>query len=103
MLKEVTEKEFRELVNQGLVLADFFSSTCGPCKMLSFVLADVDKTCWDKATILKVDFDKNKELVEEYEVSGYPTLILMKDGKELKRLSGLQQKPLIVKMLEEQM
>ena len=52
---------------------------------------------------LKVDFDKNKELVEEYEVSGYPTLILMKDGKELKRLSGLQQKPLIVKMLEEQM
>lgn len=70
MLKEVTEKEFRELVNQGLVLADFFSSTCGPCKMLSFVLADVDKTCGDKATILKVDFDKNKELVEEYEVSG---------------------------------
>ena len=103
MLKEVTEKEFRELVNQGLVLADFFSSTCGPCKMLSFVLADVDKTCGDKATILKVDFDKNKDLVEEYEVSGYPTLILMKDGKELKRLSGLQQKPLIVKMLEEQM
>ena len=49
MLKEVTEKEFRELVNQGLVLADFFSSTCGPCKMLSFVLADVDKTCGDKA------------------------------------------------------
>ena len=38
MLKEVTEKEFRELVNQGLVLADFFSSTCGPCKMLSFCL-----------------------------------------------------------------
>ena len=103
MLKEVTEKEFRELVNQGLVLADFFSSTCGPCKMLSFVLADVDKTGGDKATILTVDFDKNKELVEEYEVSGYPTLILMKDGKELKRLSGLQQKPLIVKMLEEQM
>ena len=103
MLKEVTEKEFRELVNQGLVLADFFSSTCGPCKMLSFVLSDVDNTCGDKATILKVDLDKNKEMVDQYEVSGYPTLILMKDGKELKRLSGLQQKPLIVKMLEEQM
>lgn len=44
MLREVTEEEFRQSVNQGLVLADFFSSTCGPCKMLSFVLADVDKT-----------------------------------------------------------
>lgn len=102
MLKEVTELEFRELADKGLVLADFFSSTCGPCKMLSFVLADVDKICGDKVTILKVDFDKNKELVEEYGVAGYPTLILMKDGVELKRMSGLQQKPAIIKMIEQQ-
>lgn len=102
MLREVTEEEFRQSVNQGLVLADFFSSTCGPCKMLSFVLADVDKVCGDKVNIMKVDFDKNKVLVEEYGVSGYPTLILMKDGTELKRLSGLQQKPVIIKMIEEQ-
>lgn len=102
MLKEVTELEFREFADKGLVLADFFSSTCGPCKMLSFVLADVDKTCGEKVTILKVDFDKNKELAEEYQVAGYPTLILMKDGVELKRMSGLQQKPAIIKLIEEQ-
>ncbi|MCC8140368.1 MAG: thioredoxin [Lachnospiraceae bacterium] len=103
MLKEVTNAEFRESVNQGLVLADFFSSTCGPCKMLSYILGDVDKTCGEKVMILKVDFDKNKDLVEEYEVTGYPTLILMRDGKELVRKSGLQQKPVIVGMIEEYM
>lgn len=102
MLREVTEEEFRQSVNDGLVLADFYSSTCGPCKMLSFVLADVDKTCQDKVHIMKVDFDKNQKLVEEYGVSGYPTLILLKDGVEVKRLSGLQQKPVIVKLIEEQ-
>ncbi len=102
MLKEVTQEEFRQEVDKGLVLADFFSSTCGPCKMLSFVLNDVDKTCGDKVNILKVDFDKNKELVEEYEVSGYPTLILMRDGVELKRTTGLQQKPVIIKMIEDE-
>lgn len=102
MLREVTEEEFRQSVNQGLVLADFFSSTCGPCKMLSFVLADVEKACSEKVNIMKIDFDKNKTLVEEYGVSGYPTLILMKDGTELKRLSGLQQKPAIIRMIEEQ-
>ena len=101
MIKEVTQNEFRQEADKGLVLADFYSSTCGPCKMLAFVLNDVDKACGDKVTILKVDFDKNKELVEEYEVSGYPTLILMKDGIEKKRLSGLQQKPAIIKMIEE--
>jgi thioredoxin 1 len=101
MVKEVEKTEFEQLVNQGRVLVDFFSSTCGPCKMLSFVLNDVDKTCGDKVTILKVDFDKNHDLVEQYGVTGYPTLILLQDGVELKRVSGLQQKPMIIKMIEE--
>ena len=101
MVKEVEKVEFEQLVNQGRVLVDFFSSTCGPCKMLSFVLNDVDKTCGDKATILKVDFDKNQDLVEQYGVSGYPTLILLQDGVELKRMSGLKQKPVIIMMIEE--
>ena len=45
MLKEVMEEEFRQSSKEGLVLADFYSTTCGPCKMLAFVLADVDKAC----------------------------------------------------------
>lgn len=101
MLREVTEEEFRQLSGEGLVLADFYSTTCGPCKMLAFVLADVEKTCGDKVNILKLDFDKCRDLVEEYKVAGYPTLILMKDGKEVKRLSGLQQKPALIKLIEE--
>lgn len=101
MLKEVEKAEFLELVNKGRVLVDFFSSTCGPCKMLSFVLADVDKVCGEDTTILKVDFDKNQDLVEQYGVTGYPTLILLRDGVEKKRVSGLQQKPAIVKMIQE--
>ena len=68
MLKEVESTEFNELVGNGLVLVDFFSTTCGPCKMLAFVLNDVEKALGDKVTILKLDFDKNKELVDQYEV-----------------------------------
>ncbi|KXU42430.1 MAG: thioredoxin fold domain-containing protein [Coprobacillus cateniformis] len=101
MLKEVESTEFNELVGNGLVLVDFFSTTCGPCKMLAFVLNDVEKALGDKVTILKLDFDKNKELVDQYEVKGYPTLILLKDGQEVKRMQGLQQKPAIIKMIEE--
>ncbi|GFI08253.1 MAG: thioredoxin fold domain-containing protein [Lachnospiraceae bacterium] len=101
MLKEVMEEEFRQSSKEGLVLADFYSTTCGPCKMLAFVLADVDKACGDKVKIMKLDFDKNRDLAEEYEITGYPTLVLLKDGKEVKRMTGLQQKPAIVKMIEE--
>ena len=101
--KEVNSAEFKELADKGLVLADFFSTTCGPCKMLGFVLKDVEKEFGDDLTILKVDFDQNKELTAEYGVAGYPTLILLKDGAEVKRLQGLQQKPVIVNMVKENM
>ena len=101
MLKEVQTAEFNELFDKGVVLADFFSATCGPCKMLSFVLNDVEKTLGDKVTILKVNFDLNKDLTEKLEVKGYPTIILFKDGVEVKRLAGLQQKPALIKALEE--
>ena len=42
-----------------------------------------------------------KLLSEKYEVKGYPTIIIFKDGTEVKRLTGLQQKPALIKALEE--
>jgi len=101
MLKEVNLAEFKEEVATGLVLADFFSSTCGPCKMLGFILKDVEKNYGDALKILKVNFDENRELAEEYNVTGYPTLIVLKDGEEKKRVSGLQQKTALIKMVDE--
>ncbi len=101
MIKEVNSAEFKEVYGSGVVLADFYSKTCGPCKMLSFVLQDVDKALGDQVTILKIDFDANKDLTDEYSVAGYPTMVLLKDGEEKKRFQGLQQKPAIIKALEE--
>ena len=103
MLKEVMSAEFEGLANEGVVLVDFFSATCGPCKMLSFVLNDVEKTLGDQVKILKVNFDENKDLTAKYEVKGYPTIIILKDGAEVKRLQGLQQKPALIKALQEQL
>ena len=103
MLKEVMSAEFEGLANEGVVLVDFFSATCGPCKMLSFVLNDVEKTLGDQVKILKVNFDENKDLTAKYEVKGYPTIIILKDGTEVKRLQGLQQKPALIKALQEQL
>lgn len=100
MIKQVTAEEFKAEVGKGLVMAEFFSSTCGPCKMLGFVLKDVLKDVGEDFTILQIDFDVNKDVTEEYEVTGYPTMILLQDGEELERLQGLQQKPLIVKMIQ---
>lgn len=101
MLKELVKEEFTADLSEGSVLVDFYSKTCGPCKMLSFILNDIDKTFGEKVNIIKVDFEENPDLIEEYKVEGYPTLVTFKDGKEVSRKSGLQQKPVIIKMIEE--
>ncbi|MEG7531097.1 MAG: thioredoxin domain-containing protein [Hungatella sp.] len=101
MIKEVNALEFAEELSEGLVLADFFSQTCGPCKMLGFILRDVEKEIGDAVKILKVDFDKNGDLIKAYQVTGYPTMILFKNGNELARMQGLQQKTKIFKLIDE--
>lgn len=101
MIKEVVVEEFENDKNNGSVLLDFYSKTCGPCKMLAFILADLDKTYADDVNIIKIPFEENPDLVKEYGVEGYPTLISFKDGEEVSRKAGLQQKPVIEKMIKE--
>lgn len=101
MLKEIVLSEFKEDIAQGPVLLDFYSKTCGPCKMLAFILNDMEKEFGDQAKIIKIDFEEYKDLVDEYKVEGYPTLIMLKDGQEISRKAGLQQKPVIKSMIEE--
>ena len=69
--------------------------------MLAFILQDIEKTMGDQVKIIKIPFEENASLVCEYQVEGYPTLIVLKNGKEVNRKSGLQQKPVIIKMIEE--
>ncbi|TWH59199.1 thioredoxin 1 [Desulfitobacterium sp. LBE] len=99
-VRESDGTELEELLNKktGKVLVDFYSSTCGPCKMLGYVLNDVAKDVHD-IEILKLDFDLNQEVVKKYGVEGYPTLILFNQGQETQRLKGLQQKPLLINMI----
>jgi len=104
MIKELQAKEeLAQDLEQGAVMLEFYSKTCGPCKMLGFILKDLDKTYGDRLKIIQIDFEANPELVAEHKIEGYPTMILFKDGEELSRKAGLQPKPVIVKMIEEAM
>ncbi|AET70360.1 thioredoxin domain-containing protein [Desulfosporosinus orientis DSM 765] len=97
-VREINGEELDQLVKQGKVLVDFYSKTCGPCKMLGFVLKDVAKSVGG-VEIVTVDFDANKEAVEKYGVESYPTMIVFNDGQEVTRVKGLQQKPKIINMI----
>ena len=81
------ETEFENLINDDLVLVDFFATWCGPCRMLSTVLDNVSNSR-DNLKIVKMDVDQNMSLAKTYGVMSVPTLVLFKNGKEVAKTTG---------------
>lgn len=105
MSKIINNNEFiNEVENKdGLVVVDFFTTWCGPCKMLSPVYEALGNEMAEKANFLKVDIDQSIELAQKFEVSTVPTVIIFKDGKPVDRLIGFIPKDNLKKKVESYM
>ena len=79
------------------VLIDFFATWCGPCKMVSPI---VDQIAEENADIkvCKINIDEQSELASAFGVMSIPTLVALKDGKEITRTVGAVPKSNILKM-----
>jgi thioredoxin 1 len=79
------------LGSQKPVLVDFYSTTCGPCRMLAPTIEKLAKEYEGRAAVYKVNVDRLSDLARRYGVQGVPSVLFFQDGKEVGRLVGLRQ------------
>lgn len=99
---EFTDANFKTevLTCQDPVLVDFWAPWCGPCKMIAPTIEELADQYSGRAKIGKVNTDENPGTPSEYRISGIPTIILFKGGREAQRFVGLTQKPKLVAALD---
>ena len=91
------EAEVTEFKGTGLV--DFWASWCMPCKMLSPVVDEVAEEV-TSAKVAKVNVDEQQSLAARFNVMSIPTLIVFKDGKEVRRSVGVIPKEAVKELVK---
>ena len=100
--KDVTDATFEQEVikAEGNVLVDFWAPWCGPCRFVAPVLEEIAQEKEGDLTILKLNIDENQQTAMRYRVMSIPTMILFKDGREVKQVVGAKPKAALLRDLE---
>ncbi len=102
MIDFTDQNFYREVLqSETPVLVDFWAPWCGPCLMAGPVIEGLAKEYQGKIKVGKLNVDENPKMSQKYEVMSIPTVIIFKDGKEIKRLIGFPGKSGYQEMIQE--
>ena len=100
MAKIATNTSFDELLqDEKLVIVDFWATWCGPCRMLSPLLDEVEAEMEDKVVVVKVNVDDADEIAMRYRIMSIPTLLFFKNGAMVDRTVGAMPKSALVERI----
>jgi thioredoxin 1 len=92
--KSTSSATFEQDVLQadGPVLVDFWAAWCGPCRMVSPVLDEIQSENPDKITILKLNVDENPDLAMKYQITSIPAMKVFQGGEVKTTIIGAKPK-----------
>ena len=93
MAQIATNATFDSLISApGLVVVDFWATWCGPCRMLSPILDQVEEELAGKITVVKVNVDDAEEIAMRYRIMNIPTLLFFRNGQIVDKTVGAMPK-----------
>ena len=96
----LTSETFNRETSDGLAVVDFWAAWCGPCRILGPTVEELAGDLGDAAVVGKVDVDAEPELAGRYGVQSIPTVLFLRDGKEVVRSVGAVPKSVLLDHFE---
>lgn len=96
----LTDDNFVAETGKGVVLVDFWAPWCGPCRMQGPIIEKVAAVMDGYAKVGKCNVDEAPKSAEQFGVRSIPTLVVLKNGKEVERFVGVQQETALITVLK---
>ena len=96
----LTDANFTTETSKGVVLVDFWAPWCGPCQAQGPIIEKVAAAMVGQATVGKCNVDEEPKSAAQFGVRSIPTLLVLKDGKEVERFVGVQQEAALIVVLK---
>ena len=105
MAFQFTDAKFKEEVldKKGVTVIDFWAEWCGPCRMIAPIIEKLATEYDGKAQVGKVDVDNNPEIAMRYGIRSIPTILILKDGQEVKRHVGYTTQANLAQLIDAQL
>ena len=99
---ELDDTNFSGFISQASkpVMVDFFSPTCGPCRMLAPTIDTMAKKFYGRLIIAKLDTSQNQMAAAQYKIRGVPTLLFFKNGQLVEQKTGALPEQDLTALLE---
>lgn len=99
--KQFDSDQFEEVIKNGVTLIDFNAWWCAPCRDQEPLIKALAKKFEHTVKVIEMDVDENRRFAVRTGITSIPTMIIFKDGKELRRFVGLQQTEVLSKAIED--